>query len=79
MKHILSCGIVITDNRDINCGIYIDNLPTFEYMTLAYSVKDGFYINMKSVHLTDSKVAKYMAELATMCAAVLEAKNLIKP
>ena len=73
--HKLKSGIIINDNRQISCGIYIQNIDT-KYMELSYSSKFGFFINIKSCWLRIEEYEQFHKELEIMRLSLIEAKHL---
>ncbi len=71
----LSCGIKITDNRELNLGFMIENIDTKHRTTLCYSKNVGFYLNITSSWLVDSDINSYIDEIETMEQALIEAKQ----
>lgn len=77
METILKNGIIIKDNRNIDCGISIENQNT-KYITLGYSSKDGFYLNLKGLWLSQDECSDYYYEFEAMRMALIEANTKIK-
>lgn len=71
----LSCGIKITDNRELSLGFMIENINTKHRTTLCYSKKLGFYLNLTSSWLVDNDISSYVDEIETMKQALIEAKE----
>ena len=77
METILKNGIIIKDDRNIGCGISIENQNT-KYITLGYSAKEGFYLNLKSLWLSQDECSEYYYEFEVMRMALIEANTKIK-
>lgn len=73
----LKSGIVIKDSRSLGCGIMIENQNT-KYMTLGYSSKNGFYLNMKGLWITMDDYPDYYQELDMMRLSLVEANEMLK-
>lgn len=76
----LNNGIVIRDNRHLNCGILIEN-QKYDMVTLGYNSIKGFYLNIKGSWLTsdETKTAiTILIEMQKVCeeANMIIAKNL---
>lgn len=79
MKYTLINGIIITDNRNLQCGISIDySNASCKYMALNYGKNVGFYINITSTLLSINIYTEFYKELDSMRLAMIEANNLIK-
>ena len=72
----LKSGIVIKDSRSLGCGVVIENQNT-KYMSLSYSSKNGFYLNMKGYWLTEDEWSDYYNELEMMRISLVEANMLL--
>jgi len=77
MEIVLKNGIILRDNRNIQCGISIENQNT-KYMTLSYSSENGFYLNTKGVYLTKQNILEYTQEFELMVSILVEAENKLK-
>ena len=71
----LSCGIEITDNRELNLGFMIENIDTKHRTMFCYSKNVGFYLNLTSSWLVDNDIDSYVNEIETMKQALIEAKE----
>ena len=74
MEVVLKNGIILRDNRDIQCGVTIENQNT-KYVTLEYSSEYGFYLNTKGVRLTKQNILEYTQEFELMVSILVEAEN----
>ena len=72
----LKSGIIIKDDRNLGCGIFIENKNT-KFINLCYSPKNGFYLSIKGFWLTEEKLSDYLEELDMMRLSLLEAKERI--
>lgn len=77
MKHILSYGITIEDNRHIGCGINISS--NYMFIPILYSKKlNTFIINVESRMYDISDIDEYIDDLNIRKQVLKEANELLK-
>lgn len=79
MKHILSSGIIIEDNRSIQCGIIIHQDSKFVSLCYGRTMNDncGFYLSTKGMYLDAIMAKEYKEELDLYNGILKEANEIL--
>lgn len=77
MKHTLSNGIIIHDNRHLSCGVRIENNP-YEKVSLRYASETGLFLITKSGWIKDNEVDDFISQLVIMREILQEANAILE-
>lgn len=69
-------GIIISDSREIGCGVQIQN-QKYHSIELAYSSQIGLYLNLSSTFLSNKEIDEHIGKLKEMQQVLNEANNFL--
>lgn len=81
MKHTLKNGIIVEDNRDIQCGVFILNAKT-KYFDIYYEKYDGeeniFLLRTYERQVDEEDFNTYLNEYKSALKSYRQIKKLLK-